>query len=229
MKNTYQSTGSNSSCADSEFTLLPRERMHRQGPGNVSDLELLAVMLGSGTRSVPVMHLARIVLERLDLHGPGIGAPALEGIPGLGPVKRQQILASLELFRRLHLPGKSRISRPGDVMPLIQRWADRDQEHFIALSLNGASELIRVRLISIGILNRTLVHPREVFAQAISDKAASILVAHNHPSGNVEPSREDIEVTRRLKQAGTILGIPLVDHVIFSAENWVSLSEKGML
>lgn len=216
-------------CHESPQALRPRERMGKHGPGSISDQELLAVLLGTGTRRIPVMELARTVLERFDVYGPHINELALEGIEGLGPVKRQKLLAGLELFRRLHLPGKNRITRPTDIVPLIQRWANRDQEHFLVLSLNGASELIRVKLVSIGLLNRTLVHPREVYAQAINDKAASIIVAHNHPSGNVEPSREDLDVTQRLKNAGALLGIPLVDHLIFSADEWLSMSEKGLL
>ena len=110
---------------------------------------------------------------------------------------------------------------------MIQHYADRKQEHFLCVSLNGSNEVIAVRIISVGLVNKTHVHPREVFADAITDRASAVIVAHNHPSGNVEPSKEDMEITKQLKSAGEILGIKLLDHIIFNRINYFSFLEKS--
>jgi DNA repair protein RadC len=110
---------------------------------------------------------------------------------------------------------------------LIQHYADRKQEHFLCVSLNGSNEVMAVRVISVGLVNKTHVHPREVFADSITERASAVIVAHNHPSGKVEPSKEDIEITRQLKSAGEILGIKLLDHIIFNRTSYYSLLEKN--
>jgi DNA repair protein RadC len=110
---------------------------------------------------------------------------------------------------------------------LIQHYADRKQEHFLCVSLNGFNEVMAVRVISVGLVNKTHVHPREVFSDPITDRASAVIVAHNHPSGRVEPSKEDIEITRQLKSAGEILGIKLLDHIIFNRTSYYSLLEKN--
>jgi DNA repair protein RadC len=115
------------------------------------------------------------------------------------------------------------------VLPLIRHFADRKQEHFICVSLNGANEIIATRVVSVGLVNKTQVHPREVFADPITDRASAVIVAHNHPSGSLEPSKEDIDITARLKSAGEILGIRLLDHVIFNSKGYYSFLEKGLI
>ena len=136
------------------------------------------------------------------------------------------VLATLELARRLLCPKQQRITFPADVIPLISHYSDRKQEHFLCLSLNGAHEVSAIRVVSVGLVNRTVVHPREVYADALMDRAAAVIVAHNHPSGNVEPSAEDRDVTARLKAAGETLGVRLLDHIIFSARGYYSFLEK---
>ena len=116
-----------------------------------------------------------------------------------------------------------------DVLPLVTHWADRPQEYFLVLSLNGAHEVIRLRVVSQGILDRTIVHPREVFVHPLSDRAAAVICAHNHPSGNTEPSQEDRDLTRRLREAGELLGIPMLDHVVFTQEGYYSFLEHNAL
>lgn len=116
-----------------------------------------------------------------------------------------------------------------DVLPLIQHFSDRKQEHFTAISLNGANEVLNVRIVTIGLVNQSQVHPREVFADALTDRASAIIVAHNHPSGNLTPSMEDIEVTKRIKEAGKILGLKLLDHIIFSTKGSYSFKENEKL
>ena len=128
-----------------------------------------------------------------------------------------------------HTPRRRRIDKPEDILPLVVHWADRPQEHFLVLSLNGAYEVLCIRVVSQGILDRTIVHPREVFVDPIRDRAAAIVCAHNHPSGSLEPSKEDKALTHRLQSAGSLLGIPLLDHVIFTGAGYYSfLEEKGL-
>ena len=118
-----------------------------------------------------------------------------------------------------------KISFPADVLPLIMNYADRKQEHFLSVSINGANEVIATRVVSVGLANKSQVHPREVFADAITDRASAVIIAHNHPSGPLAPSKEDVEVTKRLKAAGELLGIKLLDHMIFNTKGYYSLLE----
>jgi DNA repair protein RadC len=116
---------------------------------------------------------------------------------------------------------------PTDVLPLVRHYADRKQEHFICISINGANEFITTRVVSVGLVNKTQVHPREVFADPITDRASAIIVAHNHPSGGLLPSQEDLEITKQLTSAGEVLGIKVLDHMIFNDKGYYSLLEKG--
>ena len=170
--------------------------------------------------------------EVLSLVEPGSEPPdpkRLRGLSGMGEAKASAIAAALELGRRLYGIGERRITGPKDLHPLIAHWADRKQERFLCASLNGAHELLAIRVVSIGLVNRTVVHPREVFADPIVDRACAVIVAHNHPSGRLQPSPEDIEITKRLRQAGELLGIDLLDHVVFDAKSWLSFVERGLL
>ncbi|TVQ39417.1 MAG: DNA repair protein RadC [Spirochaetaceae bacterium] len=207
----------------------PRERLCSCGPAALGDHELIAILLGTGVRDRPVTRVAAEVLCVLDRNGPRTGIDDLLAIRGLGPAKATVVAAALELARRILCPGKARISLPGDVVPLVSHYSDRKQEHFLCVSLNGAHEVIATRVVSVGLVNRALVHPREVFAEPVNDRAAAVIVAHNHPSGHVEPSREDREVTERLIAAGRTLGIQVLDHIIFSTEGYYSFLENGAL
>jgi DNA repair protein RadC len=205
----------------------PRERLIQRGAEALSDQELLSILIGSGNRDRPVNTIAKDLLELLD-RKPMANNEDLMAIGGLGMAKATLIGAALELGRR-RLPAKRRqISTPGDIFPLIRHYAGRMQEHFLSICLNGAHEVLSVNVCSIGLVNRTLVHPREVFGEAVRQRATAILVAHNHPSGNLEPSIEDKDVTRRLKQAGDILGIKVLDHLIFSEEGYLSMLEGNL-
>ncbi|MBI9095657.1 MAG: DNA repair protein RadC [Sphaerochaeta sp.] len=205
----------------------PRERMVSGGAESLSDLELLTILIGSGSKERPVNSIAKQLLEVMDKKAI-ISHDDLLTIQGLGMAKTTLICAALELGRR-RLPAKKRqISTPGDIFPLISHYAGRMQEHFISVALNGAHEVLSVNVCSIGLVNRTLVHPREVFAEAVRQRATAILVAHNHPSGNLEPSMEDRDVTRRLRQAGDIIGIKVLDHLIFSEEGYFSMLEGNV-
>lgn len=205
----------------------PRERLEKNGVTALSDQELLAILLGSGSKDRPVQLLAQELLKILDHSSASVGMAELRDVRGLGPAKASVICAALELGRR-RLPAKKRkIESPADAYPLVQHYGTRQQEHFLSISLNGAHEVMAISVVSVGLVNRTLVHPREVFAEAIRERATAIIIAHNHPSGNLQPSKEDEEVTRRLKQAGEILGIKILDHLIFDHEHFHSLMEGG--
>ncbi len=208
---------------------MPRERIIRLGVAALSDRDLVATLLGSGSPAVNVITLAEHVLrvlERVDFRAT---MDHLLAVPGMGPAKSGLVLAALELGRRIVAPRDYRIRYPADVLPLLHHFADRKQEHFVSVSLNGAHEVITVHVVSVGLVNRTLVHPREVFASPIAERAAAVIIAHNHPSGSVEPSREDRAVTRNLVEAGEVLGIRVLDHIIFSPHRHFSFLETGEL
>ena len=208
---------------------LPRERLFAHGPGALSDQELLSILLGTGTRGKDVLQLAAEVLDLNDNLDRSITPVDLLSIRGLGHAKAAVLTAALEFSRRVLCPGKHRIQKPRDILPLISHYAERKQECLLSLSLNGAHEILSIRVVSVGLVNRTVVHPREVFADPLTERAAALIVAHNHPSGSLNPSTEDGEVTTRLKQAGGILGIPMLDHIIFTVDGYFSFLEEGLL
>lgn len=205
----------------------PREKMSMKGIDCLSDAELLQVILGSGTRERRVGKLAADLVVLLDAHKGSPGIREFTALKGIGPARACALAAALELGRRRFRPGDMRISRPSDVYPLLAHYADRKQERFIVVSLNGAHEVVAIRVASVGLLNRTLIHPREVYADPLADRAAAVIVAHNHPSGRLEPSREDAEITERLAKAGRTIGIELLDHLIFSWNGYWSFLESG--
>lgn len=207
----------------------PREKLQAKGAEAMSDVELLAILLGSGTRNHDVLTVAGRILKALDGQNEKLRLEALQKIDGVGPAKATLIAAALEFSRRRIRPEGVRISFPPDVLPLIRHFADRKQEHFICVSLNGANEVITCRVVSVGLVNESQVHPREVFADPITDRASAIIVAHNHPSGSLEPSREDMEITRQLKTAGEILGIRLLDHIVFNKRGYYSFLEDNRI
>lgn len=207
----------------------PRERLAARGVASLSDTELITVIVGSGVKDNRVQDIGSQLLSLLDRKRNEVSLPDLLSIRGLGTVKAGQIMAAFEFVRRKLAPAKLRISFPGDILPFVLQYADRRQEYFLCASLNGAHEVTAVRIVTIGLINRTIIHPREVYADPLIDRAAAVIVAHNHPSGNVEPSGEDREVTARLSAAGETLGIDLLDHIIFSQVAYYSFLEHGEL
>lgn len=165
----------------------PREKLQQKGPEALSDLELIAILLGSGTKKYDVMTVADRILKVLDNSRGNISLEELQKIEGVGLAKATLIAAALEFARRRIRPEGLNISFPADVLPLIRHYADRKQEHFICISINGANEVIASRVVSVGLVNKTHVHPREVFADPITDRASAIIVAHNHPAGGLTP------------------------------------------
>ncbi len=208
----------------------PRELLFEHGPEYLSDQQLLAVMLGSGSKGNDVMKLSEAVLELYQRNPVEIIDPSLFcDIEGLGAAKAAQLSAALEFARRRMAPLTRQIKSPSDAVPLLFNYSSSRKEHFLRISLNGAHEVLSVNVVSIGTLNRTLVHPREVFSEPVARSAAGIICAHNHPSGKTDPSREDIELTERIKSAGDILGISLLDHLIISETGYFSFLENGLI
>jgi len=147
----------------------------------------------------------------------------------MGNAKATIILAAIEFARRRIKPEGTRIETLADLVPHVRHYGDRKQEHFLCATINGANEILNIRVVSIGLIDRSPVHPREVFADALADRASGVIVAHNHPDGTLEPSAADISVTAQLKAAGRIVGIELLDHIIFNRTAYFSFLEEGSL
>jgi DNA repair protein RadC len=175
------------------------------------------------------MILAEELLDHLDRNRDIPPIKDLGKISGLGQSKACTVAAMLELGRRRWGQAGTRIRTPEDIYGLIRHHADRRQERFICLSLNGAHEVLAVRVVTVGLVNRTIVHPREVFSDPIQDRASAVCVAHNHPSGKLKPSKEDDTITAKLQSAADILGLRFLDHLIFSGEGYFSYSQEGLL
>lgn len=213
----------------------PRERLIQKGAHSLSNQELLAIILRTGTMNESVLQVAQRMLQhfeglRLLKHAT---IEELTSIKGIGTAKAIQVIASLELGQRvmqLHPDEKYKILSPEDgANYVMEELRFLTQEHFVAAYLNTKNEVIHKQTVFIGSLNASLVHPREVFKEGIRRSAASVICFHNHPSGDPSPSREDIEVTKRLVESGKLLGIELIDHIVIGDKQFVSLREKGYI
>lgn len=208
----------------------PREKMELKGAESLSDLELIMLLVSSGTAERPVNEVSSELLALLD-KSEEPDYKSICAIKGLGRAKSSQILAALELGRRRMKKygiGPS-ISSPGDIFREVRHYATRDQEQFIVLVLNGAHEVLNVFVATVGLVNKTLVHPREIFSDAIQRRGTAIAIAHNHPSGKLDPSEDDVNVTKRILISGDILGIKVLDHIIFSSSSYYSFLEHGLM
>lgn len=205
---------------------LPREKLQKYGVQKLADHELLAILLGSGIEGTNVLELSKKILKTVTKIGRDkIALSDLLEIKGLGPAKAGQIISIIELSKRF-TSDISEILSPEDVWKQCADFRDSKREHFVAFYLDTQSRFIERQIISIGVLNGTLVHPREVFEPAVRLHAASIIVAHNHPSGSLEISKEDKQVTLQLVEAGKVLGIELEDHIIVTSKSFVSFQQK---
>ena len=213
----------------------PRERLIRQGAESLSNQELIAILLGSGTKQESVLHLANRVLTFFEqIHElKNATIEEIMSVKGIGKAKAVQLLAAVELGRRLsqqQTEERYTIRSPQDAASyLMPDMTSLKQEHFVVLFLNVKNQVLHKQTIFIGSLNASIVHPREIFREAVKRSAASIICAHNHPSGNPSPSSEDIDVTKRLIESGLIMGIELLDHVIIGDHQFISLKEKGYM
>ena len=205
-----------------------RELTLKRGIGYASDTELLMLMLGSGIKNVPVEKLASMVQNKIALADNENLIEKLMSIKGMGESKALSIAASCEFGRRRNLHNNALLLHPSAIVRFIRGYSIYPKEHFLCISLNGGHEIIEIQVISIGTVNKALVHPREVFCQALKNNASAIIVAHNHPSGNCEPSPEDIETTDVLYKCSRLLGIELLDHIIFDKSSYFSFMEHNL-
>jgi DNA repair protein RadC len=205
----------------------PREKLLEFGPECLSNAELLAIVLGRGQPGKDVLALASEVVEKLGMLQDDLTLDTLLTIGGIGPTKGCQILASIEFSRRFLVSRKKvKIRTPKDAMPLLSVLRTGVQEMVIVLTLDGNNQVIKMHTITKGLANQSQIHPRETFHPAIQDRAVSILVAHNHPSGNLEPSEADLVATKRLVEVSKTMGIPILDHLIVSENGFLSLRER---
>ena len=207
----------------------PREKLREKGAAALSDEELVAAILGAGTAGVDVRTIARQVASLIREHRAGLTLDHLLGVAGVGLAKAAQILSAFELARRHLIRETVRIVTASDVLPLLTDIANKQQEYFICISLNGANEVIEKRIVTIGLLDHSPIHPREVYADVIADRAAAVIFAHNHPSGDVQPSDADLRTHEQLTEAGKLLGLRVVDHVIVARKGYFSFQEAGLM
>jgi DNA repair protein RadC len=223
----------------------PRERLVRFGAASLSNAELVAILLRTGTSGASALDVAQRVLALGNDEGAGKSGEQdlglrrlvtstieeLRGVPGVGQSKAAQLKAAVELGRRITSASASRtcVRSPEDVSTLVMeemRYLDREQ--FRIVLLDAKNHILGVRIVSVGSLSSSIVHPREIFKEAIARSSAAIILVHNHPSGDPTPSQEDLEVTRRLVEAGRLLGIEVLDHIVVGDNRYVSFKEKGI-
>ena len=212
--------------------LRPRDRLVRFGARGLSHADLLAVLLGHGIRGRNVLKVAQDLVGKYGASAlPGLTLKEWTANAGVGRVKASQMLAAFELGRRLLAPPpeEPRVSSPAEAYALIRDLKGARKEHLVALYLDAQNRLILRETVSIGSLNTTRTHPREVLQPAILHSALAFILVHNHPSGSLDPSRDDVEFTRTMARAGELIGINLYDHLIVSRRGFVSLKEKGLL
>jgi DNA repair protein RadC len=211
----------------------PRERLLQDGPDSLSNYELLAILLRTGTKQMSAIQLSHHIIQHFEglrhLKDATIGE--LQEISGIGPAKAVELLAAVEIGKRisrLQFEERYTIRSPEDgARYLMDEMRFLHQEHFVCLYLNTKNQVLHKKTVFIGSLNTSIVHPREVFKESLKHSSASIICFHNHPSGDPAPSREDIEVTKRLVECGKMLGIEVLDHIIIGDQKYVSLKEKG--
>jgi DNA repair protein RadC len=206
----------------------PREKLREIGAAALSDEELVAAILGMGTAAIDVRTMSRQVAGLIRENGAALTLHHLQAVPGMGLAKGAQMISAFELARRYLQRESVRIDRAEDVLPLLEGIRAKSQEHFVCITLNGANEVIENRIVTIGILDRSLVHPRDVFADVITDRSAAVIFAHNHPSGDLQPSDADLRTQDQLVKAADILGIRVLDHLIVGKKGHFSFQEAGM-
>lgn len=208
----------------------PREKLQRKGVAALSDFELLEVFIGNGSGSSDVAYISRRIQKLLDKGGSeAVTFDNLVTIKGVSTATAGKIIAAFELARRHWIRDTTPLRTQQDILNRLGDIRCKQQEYFVALSLDGGQRLIALRTIAIGTLDAVIAHPREVFADAIADRAASVVVAHNHPSGDLHPSQKDITLTQQLAAAGQLLGIALRDHLIVTRTGHFSWRQHHLL
>lgn len=206
-----------------------REKTIKYGMQYPLDEELIMMIIGSGNRFINVRTLSRKIVTVLDSCNNDDVLEKLLSINGIGEGKALAIASALELGKRRASHYGAHIRNAQNVIPFVKHFAMCKKEHFLAITLNGGNDIIDIHIVSIGTINRTLIHPREVFVEAIKENATAIILVHNHPSGRAEPSNADIETTESLIQASMIIGIPILDHIIIDKEGYYSFLEHDLL
>ena len=210
--------------SDRRKDLRPREKLQARGAESLSDYELLIAIIGSGNAQADVTKIARDLLKILQ-QDHTLSLEKVRAVTGIGEAKATELVASFELAKRYVTESEQPIiDSPEKAVEQLADIRGKKQEYFVCLTLDGANRLIAKRIITIGTLTASLVHPREVFADAITDRAASIIVAHNHPSGNLQPSTADKQTTKRLKEVGELLNINMIDHIIVTTKEFTSVT-----
>ena len=207
----------------------PREKMATRGVQALSSHELLMVLLGSGLPGRDVSALATDILKVIEKEKENITLEKLTKIPGIGKAKAGQILSAFELAKRYLIKEEKKIRNTEDILALVQDIRDKKQEYFLTITLTGASALIEKREVFKGTVDYSMVHPREIFADAISDRAAGIIFVHNHPADDAQPSEADIKLTKQLCDAAKLMGIQVIDHIIVTKHKYYSFQSEGML
>ena len=209
----------------------PREKLMQYGPEKLSNSELLAILLRSGKKGENVIELANKILKKFSKDElPNLTFNDLKDYSGLGPAKACEIVACFELGKRLLKDKKAEIYlKPKEIWEELKDLRDHKKEHFVIFYLDSRNQEIKREIISVGSLNANLVHPREVFEPAVRHLAAQVILAHNHPSGDPEPSEDDLEITKRLTESGKILGIEVIDHIIVVKNGFLSFKEKNLI
>ncbi len=207
----------------------PREKLQERGASALTDEELVTEILGMGTAGIDVRTMAKQVAGLIREHREALALDHLLSVPGMGLAKAAQILSAFELARRHLVKDGVKINCAKDVLPLVSDIAGKQQEYFLCISLNGANEVIEKRVVTIGLVDKSPVHPREVFADVIADRAAAVIFAHNHPSGDLQPSKADLHMHDQLTEAGKILGLRVLDHVIVTRKGYYSFQEAGLI
>ncbi len=212
----------------------PREKLIAKGPQNLKDEELLAILLGTGVEGKNVLEVAKQILDKYPKKRLlKLNYSDLSKIKGIGPAKACTILAAIELVKRALKIGEETlpvIRSTKDVIAQAVYLRDRTREHLMAIYLNARNEMVwKKQSIFIGTLNANIVHPREIFAEALKQNAASVILVHNHPSRDAEPSEDDLAITKRLVEAGKIMGVDVLDHVIITKNKAVSFKEKKLM
>ena len=207
----------------------PREKLKERGASALTDEELVAAILGRGVEGQSLVTISKSVANLIRKHKEDLSVEHLTAVRGVGLAKAAQILSAFELARRYLLKETVKVTGAQDVLPLLADIASKQQEHFVCISLNGAHEVIEKRIVTIGLVDRSQVHPREIYADVISDRAAAVIFAHNHPSGDLKPSNSDLKIHEQLTEAGKILGIRIIDDLIVTRKGYYSFQEAGLI
>lgn len=209
--------------------MKPREKLFVHGPEKLESWELIATILGAGIRWVNVFQIAKKAAKVIEEKKDSIVLKDLLWIPWIGQVKAMQIIAAFEMAKRYYISEDIRIESVSDIVSQVQEYRRKKQEYLLTLTLDGAGRLIKKRVVTIWLLDQSLAHPREIFSWAISDHANSLVLVHNHPSGNTNPSNSDMRITSRISEVANLVGIRLLDHIIIGKDSHYSFRENALL